>query len=398
MWIRVHRTIIVERCIIRPFWHGLARARWRRNYSTNTTLEALPKALIDLSGKYHENREALMIWRTWARNIAYKTMHEFKGSDQPALSNLYTEIDWLIEDNVDAINGHSLNSKTEFINGTNMYASSDASDVLLRLSLSEMEALWVQRLQSRTPIQYLTNFVYWRDLSLLVTPAVLIPRPETELLIDFASSAYKNFPLTSETERSDGGQMCLRRGPWLDLGTGSGALAIAFAQVLLQNSENVRGLGKDDSNVFVYAVDVSPEACVVAAHNVHRHNLDHIVQVMTSSWFDAVDSLQFSGIISNPPYIPSDLICSLQQEVRDHEPILALDGGFKDGARSLIEICDGAATHLLKGGFVALETHGIEQAELIETLLRSMKCFTEIQIRSDYGGVKRFVTATKCSD
>ena len=108
--------------------------------------------------------------------------------------------------------------------------------------------------------------------------------------------------------------------------------------------------------------------------------------------------MQFSGIISNPPYITSELICSLQQEVRDHEPILALDGGFKDGARSLIEICDGAATHLLKGGFFALETHGIEQAELIETLLRSMKCFTEIQIRSDYGGVKRFVTATKCSD
>ena len=396
--VTLHRAL--QRRVSRPFRQWLTGARLCRNYTTNITSESLPKALIDLNGNYRENQEALNTWRNWARSIAEKTIQEFKGSDQPTLSDLYAEIDWLIEDNVDAVLGQSLSeeSVSKAISRNYTRVSSDHSDVLLRLSLSEMESLWLERLQSRTPLQYLTNFVYWRNLSLIVTPSVLIPRPETELMIDFATRAYQNFPLFVVSKHSEPGkQMELRGGPWLDLGTGSGALAIALAQVLLQNSGKSRGVNEDTSaEALVYAVDVSPDACNVARHNVHRHGLGHCVQVMTSFWFNALGTLQFSGILSNPPYIPSEQICSLQREVRDHEPILALDGGCIDGAKSLIEICSGAAKHLLDGGFLALETHGNDQAELIENLLHSMKCFTEIQVQVDYCGVKRFVTATKC--
>ena len=89
------------------------------------------------------------------------------------------------------------------------------------------------------------------------------------------------------------------------------------------------------------------------------------------------------------------MLSALQPEVRLHEPRLALDGGVKDGSEKTIIVCDGAARHLLSGGLLALETHGLEQAKQVATYLDSSGKFTDIQIRADYSSVSRFITARK---
>jgi release factor glutamine methyltransferase len=116
----------------------------------------------------------------------------------------------------------------------------DLPKIELKLSVSELDRLWQRRLLERVPVQYLTGVAHWRDFSLKVTPAVLIPRPETELLIDLAVDAVKSYSVN-------------RKSDWVDLGTGSGAIAI--------------GLASELTNATVYAVDCCSEALAVARQN-----------------------------------------------------------------------------------------------------------------------------------
>ncbi len=236
-----------------------------------------------------------------------------------------------------------------------------------------MRALWGLRVKERIPLQYLTHSAFWRDMVLSVGKGVLIPRPETELMIDFVLEAVEASP-------------SLGRGLWADLGTGSGALAVGVARALPEVPS-------------VYAADVAPEPLAYVSFNARRYGVGHRVRPIESNWFEGlcragVDAGSLAGIVSNPPYIPSSTCETLQAEVKDHEPVLALDGGGKLAVDCLVPICKGAANLLVEGGFLALETNGGAQAQYILDLLREYG-FREVAIRRDLRDVDRFVTAMR---
>ncbi|XVF19550.1 hypothetical protein REPUB_Repub11eG0121200 [Reevesia pubescens] len=176
---------------------------------------------------------------------------------------------------------------------------------------------------------------HWRDLVLSVQEGVLIPRPETEMIIDFVEDvALKNSPE-------------LAQGFWADLGTGTGAIAIASARTLATHAH---------ANGRVITTDLSPVVVAAAAFNVQRYGLQDVVEVRKGSWFEPLKDVQgkLAGVLSNPPYIPSGDISGLQAEVGQHEPKLALDGGIS-GTNDLLYLIDGAASMLKPGGFFAFE-------------------------------------------
>lgn len=189
-------------------------------------------------------------------------------------------------------------------------------------------------LQDRVPFQYLICTAHWRDLILSVGPGVLVPRPETELMIDLAAAALAANP-------------GLARMPWADLGTGSGALAIGTAQLLMQQQQKGQQPSSDAAVTAkspaagppqVFAVDLSTTAVAYAATNAAAHGVQETVQALQGSWFDPLQHLQgqLGGVLSNPPYIPRrQMEAGLQAEVAQHEPMSALDGGPGAGMDSL---------------------------------------------------------------
>lgn len=317
--------------------------------------------------------------------MAEREVTDFNTIDgSPNLQTLHREIDWLISDNIASVQGfgQSLNSVKHV---SSLLNSSELYSVTLRLSIEELEHLWRKRTMERVPLQYLTHTAHWRDLELTVSDAVLIPRPETELLIDFAEEILNRLEL-----QLDGTSTWnhLLSSPWLDLGTGSGALAIAMAQALQSRGRETVPL--------VLATDKSIEAVEVAKHNATTCGVQDVIQVLNGSWFEPIDdSIRFAGILSNPPYIPTELLGSLQPEVYLHEPRLALDGGVSGGLLHITSICAKITDFLLPGGLFAIETHGAEQAKFVGRLLEQTRAFDDIRTRADYAGVCRFVTARK---
>jgi release factor glutamine methyltransferase len=152
-------------------------------------------------------------------------------------------------------------------------------------------------------------------------------------------------------------------GPWVDLGTGSGALAISIAaEVLRMRASSALENGCMDGKPVVHAVDLSLSSVQIARCNASRHfslteRGKDAVQIHQGSWFEPLESLDIvhrhagtlAGIVSNPPYISSDEMLDLQPEVRYHEPWLALESG-RNGVEALELICEGASRYLLPGG------------------------------------------------
>jgi release factor glutamine methyltransferase len=242
----------------------------------------------------------------------------------------------------------------------------DLPKIELKLSLSELAQLWQRRLQERVPVQYLTGVAHWRHFSLKVTPAVLIPRPETELLIDLAVEAVKSYGVNPKSH-------------WVDLGTGSGAIAIGLAYAL--------------TNARVYAVDCSSEALAVARVNAENLGLGSRVNFYQGLWWEPLAFLkgQVSGMVSNPPYIPSSTVLTLQPEVFKHEPHLALDGGF-DGLDCIRHLVETAPDYLESGGVWLVEMMA-GQAEAVADMLESQGSYAKVQIFSDLAGIDRFALA-----
>lgn len=240
--------------------------------------------------------------------------------------------------------------------------------VQLKQSWSEITQLWEQRLQQRVPIQYLVGTAHWRYFTLKVAPGVLIPRPETELIIDIAVSATQDHPT-------------LQQGHWADLGTGSGAIAFGLAEVFPQAT--------------IHAVDSSTEALAIAQTNAKQLNLNPRIHFYQGSWWQPLTPLkgQFSGMVSNPPYIPSVMITSLQPEVARHEPHLALDGG-RDGLDCIRNLIQTAPIYLKSGGVWLIEIMA-GQGEQVAELLHQQGSYTQIQVMSDLAGLDRFVLAYK---
>ncbi|KAL0363005.1 UNVERIFIED_CONTAM: Release factor glutamine methyltransferase [Sesamum calycinum] len=299
-------------------------------------------------------------WHVWAKNQAASVASAFLDLDDgPDSTLLLRELNWLVEDALEQPSVLSSSSSYD-----------DAVPVSIRACLDDLYKLWKQRIEERRPFQYLVGCEHWRDLILSVEEGVLIPRPETEIIVDLVDDAVT-------------GNEKLRNGIWADLGTGSGALALAVARIL--------GVGSGR----VVATDLSPVAVAVASYNVERYNLQDRIAVRLGSWFDPLEDVEgeLSGLVSNPPYIPSEDIDGLQAEVSKHEPRLALDGGV-NGMNDLIHLCNGAASMLKPGGFFAFETNGERQSKcLVDYMDTKMKgSFYSINITPDFAGIQRFVT------
>ena len=365
-----------------------------RKVSSAGYSEHLNECFNRLSDRTGDNRVTTSDFselRHWARQLATGHSQYFDATDgSPQLVTLLRELDWLILDSVVGVrtlegNFSNFENLPTSLQSDEIFASS-VSEVIMRQPVAEFKSMWTRRVTERIPLQYICKTAHWRDLKLFVNESVLIPRPETELLIEFVREVLRcETPVKSELCAST---PRIPAGPWVDMGTGSGAIAIALAR-------EIRSL-RPDQDCKVYAVDVSTEAAQVAQHNVNLHGLDEAVTVINGCWFEPFKpTFQCAAIISNPPYIPTIMLSALQPEVRLHEPRLALDGGVKDGSEKTIIVCDGAARHLLPGGFLALEMHGLEQAKQVASYLAMSGKFTDIQIRADYCSVSRFITARK---
>ena len=233
------------------------------------------------------------------------------------------------------------------------------------LSSEEREAFkpLLRRRAGREPLQYIIGRTGFRELELKTDPRVLIPRPETELLVqevlDWASAGAESV--------------------W-DMGTGAGAVALSLAA--------------EGTWTRVVATDVSPEALSVAADNAERYDLGGHVEFREGSLFEPVEEGErFDVIVSNPPYIAEGEKGELQPEVRDWEPPEALFAGA-DGLDVIRQLVAGAPKHLLSGGLLALEC-GLGQAEGIAADVQATGAFGAVRIRADLTGRPRFVTAER---
>jgi len=231
--------------------------------------------------------------------------------------------------------------------------------------VNEVEAALFLALTARRaagePAQYLTGTQEFFGLELRVTPAVLIPRPETEHLVE-AALAW------SETQRRP-----LR---FLDIGTGSGAIAIAIAV-------NLPG-------VEIFAADISSAALDVARENAVRLGVSERIRFVESDLLSALGSaeLPFDAILSNPPYIPSSDAATMQREVVGHEPHTALFAGM-DGLDIYRRLSPAAYAALRPGGLLALEI-GFGQREALVELLDG---WDNVRFVDDYAAIPRVALA-----
>ncbi len=208
------------------------------------------------------------------------------------------------------------------------------------------------------PIAYITNSAHFMDMILHVKKGVLIPRSDSEIIIEILSNlkAKQNV---------------------LDICCGSGALGIAYARKF------------NNSNVTLIDID---ETCImISTKNVKKYNLEKRVTVVKSDLFSEITNKKYNLIISNPPYIASKEINTLMTDVKDYEPLLALDGG-DDGLSFYRQIISQSRNHLLPGAHLILEI-GYNQKDAVIKLLKHYQ-FTEISHYKDYQKNDRVLLAT----
>ncbi len=222
---------------------------------------------------------------------------------------------------------------------------------------------------ARTPLAYIRGTQEFYGLDFRVDRNCLIPRPETEMLVDYALSCLSKYSdIIDFTEF-----------PVVDVGTGSGCILIA----ILKNINSAKG----------FAVDLSAEALHISCINASAHHLTDRIHFLQSSLLDAVRSQSCSIIVSNPPYIPNTEIGSLQPEVRDFEPRLALEGTDKDGLGSYRRLAEEGLRVLISGGKLVVEV-GMGQARTVEEIfIRSG--YIDIEIRNDLANIERVVAGSR---
>ncbi|MGE5707583.1 MAG: peptide chain release factor N(5)-glutamine methyltransferase [Bacteroidota bacterium] len=230
------------------------------------------------------------------------------------------------------------------------------------LSPSEKETFLslLERRFRHEPIQYLKGTQEFMGLSFVVRPGVLIPRPDTEILVEAVLDACEEY----ESPRI------------VDVGTGSGAIAVSLKAFLPRAS--------------VTATDLSPEALAVARENAQRNDAD--VLFFEGSGLAPLEGRVFDFFVSNPPYIPSEEVLTLDSEVKDYEPRLALDGG-EDGLDWYRLFAKEAGRFLVPGGWIFLEV-GADQAPEVKKLLEENE-WREVGTREDLSGIERVVFGRK---
>jgi release factor glutamine methyltransferase len=214
------------------------------------------------------------------------------------------------------------------------------------------------------PLQYIVGETDFMGLPVYVNPAVLIPRPETEQLVEKALEVIRESPKD--------------RVEVLDVGTGSGNIAIAIASFA--------------PSAVITAIDASSDALVVAARNVKRHNLTSISLAQADIFLDVLPGRKFDVIVSNPPYISLEEMQRVPSEVRDYEPRIATtDEG--DGLVCIRRVFQFAAERLVHDGTLLMEI-SYEQSAVTRTIAGS-RGFSTVHVFDDYAGIPRVVLARK---
>ena len=245
-------------------------------------------------------------------------------------------------------------------NDINLIAINPDKSLHLKKKLELLESVWDYHLLNSCPIQYLCGVTFWRDLKLKVTNKVLIPRSETELIVDIV---FNKFPRKSEKLL------------FAELGTGSGAISIALA------------LAYPFSNVL--ATDIDQDALEIATKNFLNSSKQSNLKFYCGNWWSPLENFRgkLDLAISNPPYIPKDTYEKLPKEVKHFEPKVALLGG-EDGLKHIREIIQKAPFFLKEKGWLILENH-FDHGEKVKKILIKNK-FTSIEIMKDFSGIGRF--------
>ena len=220
----------------------------------------------------------------------------------------------------------------------------------------------IKRRAAREPLQYILGRVDFCGLQLAADSRALVPRPETEELVEAVEARLERAPAAV-----------------LDLGTGGGAIALALAARF--------------PDAAVTAVDVSADALALAGENAAALGLDGRVRLLRGDWWEAVPEREtFDAIVSNPPYLTDAELASAEPEVAEHEPEQALVAGG-DGLDAIRLIVAGAAGRLAPGGLLALET-GIHHQDTIQALAEDAG-LSDVERLADLSGRPRFVLARR---
>ena len=233
-------------------------------------------------------------------------------------------------------------------------------NVKLKINLNLLESFWDKHLKSSIPIQYLSGISYWRDLKLDVSNKVLIPRPETELIVEIILGKFKN-----KAEKIT----------FVDLGTGSGAISIALALA----NPNWNGV----------ATDIDKNAVEIASRNFTNNTNQSNLKFYNGNWWDPLENYKgkINLAVANPPYIPQNVYEKLPKEIKDFEPKNALLGG-EDGLEHINEIVQYAPSYLKEKGWLIIENH-FDQAARVKKLFIENK-FSDVEVFKDYSGIERF--------
>lgn len=218
----------------------------------------------------------------------------------------------------------------------------------------------IERRSSREPFQYITGRQEFYGLEFEVTPDVLIPRPETEILVEAAIARLSKIEIP---------RFC-------EIGIGSGCVSVAILHAL--------------PKATALACDVSNAALAIAARNATRHHVADRLTLIESDVYSNVAGNQFDAIVSNPPYVPRRDVESLQAEVRDFEPITSLsDGG--DGLSIIHRIVEGAPSRLSRGGWLLMEI-GFDQSSRVAAMF-DPALWSSVELLPDLQGIPRIVVA-----
>jgi release factor glutamine methyltransferase len=241
-----------------------------------------------------------------------------------------------------------------------------------QIKQEEKEALekLIQRRASGEPLQYILEHQEFWSTDVKVDPRVLIPRPETELLVEQGLSILS--------------KISFKRNPSvLEIGTGSGAIAIALA--------------KEMRSIFLVATDISGDALILATENAKSAGILDQIKFVNGDLFAPLRPSKernvFDLILSNPPYIMRSRISKLPKEVKDHEPIIALDGG-EDGLAFYRRIIPEAPFYLREGGWLLLEV-ALGQSRIVSEMMERGGYFLKPESIPDLSGIGRVVKAKR---
>jgi len=227
----------------------------------------------------------------------------------------------------------------------------------------------IQKRIDKIPLQYITEHQEFMGMDFLIEKGVLIPRPETEILVEEVIKRLKNYKYSNNLKV-------------VDLGTGTGIIAVSIA--------------KFTEEIIIYATDISKKSLQVALKNAQKHYCkDKIIFIqgdLFKPFIGRIEKNSLDGIISNPPYINSYDFKSLPPEIKNNEPKIALSGGI-DGLDYYRKIIRKSPYYLKKSGFIALEVGAGQAKEVKELILKEHNFKQNVEIFKDYSGIERVVIA-----